>query len=645
MLSLINDQNREYETQHPLYDFYEEIKRIQDNICELNKDLAAKCKRNDKKGNYKGSCMSHFLQSLENKILDVMIEFCISKEIGLSAPCFDGFLAYKEDCDNYGLKNLLSDLEKCVFETLDIPIKLSEKSMNKDIIEFMSNIEESSSISSSTSSRMTEEGDEYFDDGLTSDYTLAKVILDVVYIKEIFYYNKVSNRCFIYDEKKALFVENKIEAVSSLFNDLIKPYYEKIDLYNTKGVKYDKSSNKKMYAARRYLDMSHGVRNVFNYFKLLLNAKDDSKFINETFDKNPDLFPFNDQVYDFKSNTYRRRTKNDFMTMTTYNDFMDDYDKDYVRQYIKDILNTDDEAYVDCFSLLIGYFLTGHNELKKFVMFSNPSGDNGKSVFLELLSRILDFYCIPTPDKVFISHKFDGSSSHQAHMFPLVGKRLVHMVEPDTKQKLNVDLIKKITGDDKIHNIRRCGGESNETVCIDCKLLMVCNEIPKFDGEKAFNNRILNIDFANKFPKSQSKKIEILDHKDDFFSYFCEFAHRFVHNNHTIDFVEQMISSSKKVIDENDTVFDFIENNYQITTNNKDRVRRTDLFEHYLSYCKKSEIENAISGRTKFYKAFNDRYNLRIYRNESFCCIKKIDSYNDDDDDVDDVDDEKCEMR
>ncbi len=150
ILSLINDQNREFDDAHPLYDFYEQMKKIQDKICELNKDLFNKCKRKQT-NNPKGVCMSHFLQGIENKILSVMIDFCISKNIGLSAPCFDGFLAYKEDCDNYGFQNLLSDIEKNVFETLDIQIKLSEKPMNKDIQDFLEDFDNGTSVTSASS--------------------------------------------------------------------------------------------------------------------------------------------------------------------------------------------------------------------------------------------------------------------------------------------------------------------------------------------------------------------------------------------------------------------------------------------------------------------------------------------------------------
>lgn len=620
ILSMINDQNLNFDPNHSLYSMYQEIRTIQDHISKFDKKSFDRCKRN-KPENPKGSCTSYFLQNIENKILQCMIQFCYKNKIRISAPCFDGFLAYKDDCDNYDLEKLLKDLEGHVSSSLDINIQLSEKKLDKDICQYLNDLHFSSN--SSVSSRMSDEdGAEYFDDSLTSDYTLAKVILEELYEREIFYYNKFSNRCYIYDEKKCLFVENKIEVVSALFNKLIKPYYEKIDLYNYRDIKYNSGSMKTMLLARRYLDMSYGVRNVFNYLKLLLNVKDDSEIINNKFDKNPDLFPFGLYVYDFKLNIVRLRTKNDFITMTTNNSFFDDFDENYVRQYIKDILKTDDDAYVDCFSLLIGYFLTGYNNLKKFVMFSNPSGNNGKSVFLELISSILDFYCIPTPDKVFISHKFDGSSTHQTHMFPLIGKRLVHMVEPDAKQKLNVDLIKKITGDDKFHNIRRCGGDANETVSIDCKLLLICNDCPGFDDEKSFNNRILNINFANKFENNPKKKEEILSHKNDFFSYFCIFAHKFIENGRNIDFVKQMISSSKEVIDNNDTILDFIQNNYQITNNRKDRILKCDLWENYRIYSRNSN--NAITGKIKFYKAFNDRYNLEVYKKISYYCIKKI---------------------
>ena len=620
ILSLINDQNREYEPQHPLYDFYEEMKKIQDRVWILNKSLATKCK--NKSHNPKGSCMSYFLQNIENKILSVMIDFCISKNIGLSAPCFDGFLAYKDTCDNYGLENLLSDLEKNVFETLDIPIKLSEKAMNKDIIEFISDLEEGSSVSSSLTNS-TEDGELHFDPELVSDATLAKVILDGFIADKLFYFNKKSNIFYFYNEELCLYEECKIDDCRYKFETYLKPYFEEIDLNNFKALPYSKTSKKIMRAAINYPTSANGSRNILYFLKVYLpKLNDDSEFIKEKFNRNPNLYPFKDMVYDFQTDEYRPRVREDFFTFTTDREIFDDYDEEYCIQYIKDILKTGNMAYVKCFSMLIGYFLTGYNNLKKFIIFSNPNGDNGKSVFIKLLQEVMGReYCNIAPIAAIL--KARSEAVHDTHVFSLIGRRLVYLGEPDQSKEFDENFIKGITGNDADKNIRKCGSDKNESVKIDCKMVLVCNIIPEFGGDKTFHERLLNIDFANKFKKDPLKELEIISKKDHFFTYFCKYASLFVANKCNIDFVDEMLTSTQKLLSDRDTISEFIDNNYEITGDDKDRVSKIDLWNDYNT----SFNPKKGAGRNSFYSAIETKYNLKIYRKNEYKGIKENNKY------------------
>jgi hypothetical protein len=625
ILSLINDQNREFDDAHPLYDFYEQMRNIQDKICELNKGLFTKCKDNDKKkqtNNPKGVCMSRFLQNIENKILSVMIDFCISKNIGLSAPCFDGFLAYKEDCDNYGFENLLSDIEKYVFETLDIPIKLSEKPMNKDIQDFLNNLEEGSSISSSTTNS-TEDGDLHFDPELVSDSTLAQVILDGFITDKLFYFNKKSNIFYFYNEELCLYEECKIDSCRYRFEKYLKPYFEEIDLYNFKALPYSKTSKKVMRSAITYPTGANGCKNILYFLKVHLEKlPDDSEFIKEKFNRNPDLYPFKDMVYDFKIDEYRPRLKDDFLTFTTDREILDDYDEEYCIQYIKEILKTDDMDYVKCFSMLIGYFLTGYNNLKKFIIFSNPNGDNGKSVFIKLLQEVMgrDF-CNIAPIAAIL--KARSEAVHDTYVFSLIGRRVVYLGEPDQSKEFDENFIKGITGNDTDKNIRRCGSDKNESVKIDTKMVLICNVIPEFGSDKTFHERLLNIDFANKFRKDPLKEIEILSKKDHFFTYFCKYASLFVANKCNIDFVDEMLTSTQKLLNDRDTISEFIDNNYEITGDDKDRVSKVDLWNNY------NESFNSKKGfgRNSFYSTIETKYDLKIYKRTHYKGIKEINKF------------------
>ncbi len=131
-LSLINDDSKLIRHDDPIYEFYNEIKLIQNKIWEFcmkeHPEIISKSK--EKKYNIKGSCMANFLQTLENKMLQVMIEFVQSKGFSFIAPCHDGGLLPKDKVDEYGVEKLIEDLEFYIYDTLNIKIKLTTKPMN-----------------------------------------------------------------------------------------------------------------------------------------------------------------------------------------------------------------------------------------------------------------------------------------------------------------------------------------------------------------------------------------------------------------------------------------------------------------------------------------------------------------------------------
>jgi hypothetical protein len=153
VLSALNDQNRDwdFEPNDPMFDTYQEFKRLQDFVAKDNKRIYDACKKTNK-NNSKGSCMSQVLQTIENKVLFCMTDFLKSVNISVSSLEFDGLEAYKEDCDNYGKENLLTDLEDHVFKVLTIPIKLAYKDMTLGINHLLEKYEDTLSTVSSSKS-------------------------------------------------------------------------------------------------------------------------------------------------------------------------------------------------------------------------------------------------------------------------------------------------------------------------------------------------------------------------------------------------------------------------------------------------------------------------------------------------------------
>ncbi|WP_112321972.1 phage/plasmid primase, P4 family [Oceanibium sediminis] len=95
---------------------------------------------------------------------------------------------------------------------------------------------------------------------------------------------------------------------------------------------------------------------------------------------------------------------------------------------------------------LAGYCLTGSNKEQVF-FFLYGSGANGKSVFLQMLARVLASYAATAPLETFMASK---STSHPTDLAGLRGKRLVTVGETESGRAWAETRIKAITGGDPI---------------------------------------------------------------------------------------------------------------------------------------------------------------------------------------------------
>lgn len=105
-----------------------------------------------------------------------------------------------------------------------------------------------------------------------------------------------------------------------------------------------------------------------------------------------------------------------------------------------------DASLVDFIRRAIGYTLTG--ETDEHALFVNVGkGENGKSVFMTILSDLLGDYASNTQHGTFAEKKNDSTRNDLAG---LMGARLVHCSETNDNFRFDEALIKQLTGGDKI---------------------------------------------------------------------------------------------------------------------------------------------------------------------------------------------------
>ena len=115
-----------------LKDFKLEIKNIQNKFYEMDN-------RFDDKTifNYKGKSLSRILFELENKILQVMIDFFKFKNIQIFTLEYDGLKIMDKPDDKYFSIN---PLEYIIFLKTGIPMKLAIKEINDEFPEYKTNV-------------------------------------------------------------------------------------------------------------------------------------------------------------------------------------------------------------------------------------------------------------------------------------------------------------------------------------------------------------------------------------------------------------------------------------------------------------------------------------------------------------------------
>ena len=110
------------------------LKLLEKEIIEIQKYFYVKDKRYfEKTFNYMGKNLSRIILDIENQILQIMINYFVSKKLNIFTLEYDGLKIYS---DNKGKHFSINDLEKIILEKTGISMKLSFKNIEDHFSEF-----------------------------------------------------------------------------------------------------------------------------------------------------------------------------------------------------------------------------------------------------------------------------------------------------------------------------------------------------------------------------------------------------------------------------------------------------------------------------------------------------------------------------
>ena len=166
---------------------------------------------------------------------------------------------------------------------------------------------------------------------------------------------------------------------------------------------------------------------------------------------------------------------------------------------------------------LFGYVLSGLANERILPVFYG-TGSNGKTVMIETVSAVLGSdYCLSTAADTLMETRYSGGEKPSPFVYSLAGKRLVWANESKEGQRLDMGLIKVLTGGDSI-SARTLYSGNYITFRPTHTAILVTNHLPHVDAsDQAAWDRVLPVEFSMRFvskPKAHNEKKKITDLKN-----------------------------------------------------------------------------------------------------------------------------------
>jgi P4 family phage/plasmid primase-like protien len=364
----------------------------------------------------------------------------------------------------------------------------------------------------------------------------------------------------------------------------------------------------------------------------------------ELLDSKPHLLGFINGVYDFKFGIMRQGNPNDYISFSTHIKYIkyDENSKESLE--IKDFL---EKVFIN--QNVRKYFIEqsacaidGSIRQERFYVLTG-SGSNGKSRLMEMMQKCLgDYYCIMPIS--LLTNKRASSNSAQCELERTKGRRFAVMQEPNKEDKINVGLMKELSGNDTIQ--ARTLFKTPIEFKPQFKMFLTCNKLPDVpSSDQGTWRRIRLIDFLSKFCDKPDKNItnefKIDVQLNDKMSRWAEtFISMLIHIRNEFDLTHkdliepsEVIAATEKYGNSQNIIAQFTEEIIKEDNTSKSKLSITIIYNEYKIWYRKnySGTNKAIIDRTELKteleKIFGP-YNIKGWKNLS---IRAEDEYEDED--------------
>lgn len=366
---------------------------------------------------------------------------------------------------------------------------------------------------------------------------------------------------------------------SKMSNEVVNEYRKKITYYNQKAI--DDEANKDNYdnIVKKLVSISSKLKTV--PFKNNIVAELRDLFYIDKFEEKLDskctLIGFENGVYDLEMAEFRDGRPDDYISFSTNINYIP-YNPEHrnvieMHEFVSKIFTV--PALKQYVLTLLSSFLNGNIREEKFHIWTG-SGSNGKSKFIELFERSFGGYCVKFPITL-LTQKRASSNSATSELARAKGKRFASLQEPSEDEKLNIGLMKEISGGDTIQ-ARMLYKEPIEFKP-QFKMILACNHLPSIPSDDGGTwRRIRVVEFTSKFCENPNPEIlnEFLmdkelslrfdEWREYFMSMLIEYHKEYIKNG--IKEPEEVLKCTREYQRSNDCYLDFVESELEKSNDN-----------------------------------------------------------------------------
>ncbi len=289
----------------------------------------------------------------------------------------------------------------------------------------------------------------------------------------------------------------------------------------------------------------------------------------EKLDSNRHLIGFENGIYDLDAMEFRDGRPEDYLSLSTRINYTPLSDQppeitEDINAYLMQVLPN--EAVREYVVRLFSTFLHGEIREERFNVWTG-SGSNSKSLCVSLFQKAFGEYCCTLPIAL-LTQKRGTSNSASPELARARAKRFAVLQEPGEYERLNIGLMKELTGGDKLYAraLYREGCEFKPQF----KMILTCNHlpvVPSDDGGTWRRIRVVKFESRfcdnpdpnkpNEFPIDTSLSSRLDDWAEVFMSMLIDYHRRSVGRKYKEP--DEVMACTREYQRRNDYIADFID--------------------------------------------------------------------------------------